>query len=214
MTDTLTRLLDGGVVAIVRLDSAAALQQVAEAVRAGGLTALEYTMTTPGALDALREASGRLGDDMLLGAGTILDPETARAAILAGARFIVTPTLNRDVIALCRRYSVPIIPGAFTPTEILTAWEAGADLVKVFPAGVLGPGYFRDVLAPLPQVRLAPTGGVNERTAPEFFKAGAAAIAVGSALIDRATVAAGDWAEITRRARVYAEIARSARTKD
>lgn len=214
MGDTLTRLLDGGVVAIVRLDSAAALQQVAEAVRAGGLTALEYTMTTPGALDALREASGRLGDEMLLGAGTILDPETARAAILAGARFIVTPTLNLDVIALCRRYSVPIIPGAFTPTEILTAWEAGADIVKVFPAGVLGPGYFRDVLAPLPQVRLAPTGGVNERTAPEFFKAGAVAIAVGSSLIDRATVAAGNWSEITRRARVYAEIARDARRKD
>jgi 2-dehydro-3-deoxyphosphogluconate aldolase/(4S)-4-hydroxy-2-oxoglutarate aldolase len=208
---TVARLVEGGIVAIVRLREPADLLRVAEAVRAGGITAIEFTMTTPGALEVLATATARLGQDVVLGAGTVLDPETARAAILAGARFVVAPTLSEATIRLCRRYDVPVIPGAFTPTEILRAHEAGAAIVKVFPATVLGPGYLRDVLAPLPQVRLLPTGGVDEETAGAFIKAGAVAVAVGSNLVDGATVARGDMETISRRAARLVEIVRAAR---
>jgi len=186
-----------GVVAIIRLDRADELLAVARAIRAGGIGAIELTMTTPGALDVLAQAARALGDDVLVGAGTVLDPETARACILAGATFIVAPTLNPRTIELCHRYGVVSMPGAFTPTEILTAWELGADVVKVFPAGGLGPGYVKDVLAPLPQVRLLPTGGVDEASAGAYMRAGAFAVGVGGKLVDRRVVAAGDWAAIT-----------------
>jgi 2-dehydro-3-deoxyphosphogluconate aldolase/(4S)-4-hydroxy-2-oxoglutarate aldolase len=200
---TLQRILDGGVVAVVRLRSSEHLLKVAEAVEAGGIGAIEFTMTTPGAIDTLAEATASMGDRVVLGAGTVLDGATARAAILAGARFIVAPTLSRETIETCRRYGVVVIPGAYTPTEILTAWEWGADLVKVFPATGLGPRYFKDVLAPLPQVRLVPTGGVDLETAGPFIAAGAAAVAVGSNLVDPKLVAAGDLAAITERARGF-----------
>ena len=200
-----------GVVAVVRADSPDALVQVAQAIGRGGIGAVEITMTTPGALDVIGECANRLGDEILLGAGTVLDPETARAAILAGAEYIVTPTLNPDVITLCRRYDKVIIPGALTPTEILTAWECGADIVKVFPATAVGPRYFKDVKAPLPQIDLIPTGGVDLDNAGDFIRAGACAIAVGGNLVDKAAVAAGEWQVLTDTARKYVETVRNAR---
>jgi 2-dehydro-3-deoxyphosphogluconate aldolase/(4S)-4-hydroxy-2-oxoglutarate aldolase len=203
-------LIAGGVVAVVRLPAAGQLRQVATALQAGGVQAIEFTMTTPGALDVLREVTAEPGD-ILFGAGTVLDPETARAAILAGAQFIISPTLNPKVIELCHRYSKVAIPGAFTPTEILTAWELGADIVKVFPATALGPQYFRDILAPLPQVRLLPTGGVSLENAGEFIRAGAVAVAVGSNLVDRKAVAEGRFQDITETARRFREVVERAR---
>lgn len=200
-----------GVVAVLRADRPDALVQVAQAIGRGGIGAVEITMTTPGALDVIGECANRLGDEILLGAGTVLDPETARAAILAGAEYIVTPTLNTDVITLCRRYDKVIIPGALTPTEILTAWECGADIVKVFPATAVGPRYFKDVKAPLPQVDLLPTGGVNLDNAGEFIRAGACAVAVGGNLVDKAAVAAGEWHVLTETAWKYVETVRNAR---
>src|SRR6184192_4630946 len=154
-------------------------------------------MTVPDALDVVRAVRRALGDRVLLGAGTVLDPETARAAMLAGAEFIVAPTLNLEVIRLCRRYDKLVMPGAFTPTEILTAWEAGADIVKVFPADVVGPAFFKALRGPLPQIRLMPTGGVDLTTAAEFLKAGACCLGVGGQLVEPKAVAAGDFARIT-----------------
>jgi len=199
--EILNRLLAHKIIAIVRLDQSEALLNVAEALQAGGLTLIEFTLSTPGALDLLKVASARFGPEVLLGAGTVLDPETARLAILAGAEFIVTPTLNLETIKLCRRYGKPIIPGALTPTEILAAWEAGADLVKVFPISAMGgPAYLRALLAPLPQLRLAPTGGVSAANVVEYLQAGASAVGVGGKLVDRNTVARGDWPAITAEA--------------
>jgi 2-dehydro-3-deoxyphosphogluconate aldolase/(4S)-4-hydroxy-2-oxoglutarate aldolase len=199
----LGRIVDGGLVAIVRLDQEAPLQAVVEALCLGGIDVIEVTMTTPGALDALKDASASLGNRVLLGAGTVLDSETARAAILAGARFIVSPTLSTDVTKLCHRYGVVSIPGAYTPTEILAAWELGADLVKVFPAGSLGPQYIRDVLAPLPQIRLVPTGGVNLTNIRAFVEAGATAVAVGGNLVSKSVIARGDYETLTQTARQF-----------
>jgi 2-dehydro-3-deoxyphosphogluconate aldolase/(4S)-4-hydroxy-2-oxoglutarate aldolase len=198
--DILTQMMESKVVAVVRLDSGEQLVKVAEALKAGGITIIEFTVSTPGAVDMIKQASSRFGADVLMGAGTVLDPETARAAILTGAEFIVTPTLNLATIELCKRYGKPIVPGALTPTEILTAWEAGADMVKVFPASVMGPGYLKAVLAPLPQVRLVPTGGVSADNAAEYLKAGAVALGVGGKLVDKAAVARGDWDAISSEA--------------
>lgn len=196
-------IIECGVVAIVRLDSAAHLMAAVSAIADGGITAVEFTMTTPGALDVLRHASSALGDRVILGAGTVLDSETARAAILAGARFIVSPTLSDRVIETCRRYGVVSIPGAYSPTEVLTAWEHGADLVKLFPATSLGPQYVRDLLAPLPQVKLMATGGVNLDNAAGFISAGACAVAVGSSLVDRDFIASQAAGVLTERARAF-----------
>ena len=209
--ENLASMKEGGVVAVLRASSPDALVHVAQAIGRGGVGAVEITMTTPGALGVIEECASRLGGELLLGAGSVLDPETARAAILAGAEYIVTPTLNPDVITLCRRYDKVVIPGALTPTEILTAWECGADIVKVFPATVVGPQYFKDVKAPLPQVDLMPTGGVNLDNAGEFIRAGACAIAVGSNLVDNAAVAAGEWHVLTDTARDYVDAVRNAR---
>jgi len=209
----LEMLLDCGVVAVVRMDDPAGLVQVARALREGGVNAIEFTMTTPEALSTIAQAARQFGDDTLLGAGTVLDPETARAAILAGAQFIVAPTLSPRVIELCRRYSKIVIPGTYTPTEMLTAWECGADLIKVFPASTLGPNYFRDVLAPLPQLKLVPTGGVSLENVGDFIRAGAVAVAVGSNLVSRRAVAEGRLDEITDIARRFVEAVRQARKR-
>ena len=211
--EELRRIEECGVVAVVRLQDAGPLLQVAEALQAGGISAIEFTMTTPGALAVIEQVTSRYPDKVVWGAGTVLDPETCRAAILAGARFIVAPTLNPRVIEVCRRYSVAAVPGAFTPTEILTAWECGADVVKVFPATALGPTYFKDVLAPLPQVKLLPTGGVSLENCGDFIKAGAVAVAVGSNLVKPADVAAGRFEAIAERAAQFAAAVRSARSK-
>jgi 2-dehydro-3-deoxyphosphogluconate aldolase / (4S)-4-hydroxy-2-oxoglutarate aldolase len=215
MADAATRIVDrllaGGVVAIVRLDDGAALAEVAEALIAGGVTALEFTLTTPGALAALAAAAARYGDDLLLGAGTVLDAETARTAILAGAEFIVAPTTDLPTITLCRRHGKVCLPGAYTPTEMLRAYEAGADLIKLFPATTVGPRYIRDVLAPLPMLRIVPTGGVGPDNAGDYIKAGAVAVAMGSSLVDNATVRAGHFEVITERARQAVAAVRAAR---
>jgi 2-dehydro-3-deoxyphosphogluconate aldolase/(4S)-4-hydroxy-2-oxoglutarate aldolase len=203
----LGRILDSRVIAVVRLDTSAQLVQVARAIRAGGVEVVEFTMTTPDALQMIEETGRTLGDDVLLGAGTVLDAETARVAILAGARFLVSPTLSKETIETCHRYGVVSIPGALTPTEILTAWESGADLIKVFPARLGGPEYISDLLAPLPQVRLVPSGGVGPSNAGEFIRAGAKAVAVGGALVSNEAVAKGDFDLLAERARqLYAAV--------
>ena len=175
----------------------------------GGSPVLEITMTVPGALGVISDVRKALGSEVVLGAGTILDPETARAAILAGAEFIVAPTLNLDVLRLCQRYGKLVCPGAFTPTEILTAWENGADVVKVFPADVGGPPYLQAIHGPLPQIRLMPTGGVNLKTAADFLRAGACCLGLGSALVDKKAIAEGDYARIRSLAAQYVEIVKS-----
>src|SRR6516165_4470220 len=164
-------VLDAGIVAVVRAPDSQQLVEVARALADGGVNVVEITMSVPNALDVLRQVRHALGDRLLLGAGTVLDAETARAVLLAGAEYIVAPIVNLDVIRLCQRYDKLVMPGAFTPTEILSAWEAGADIVKVFPAEVLGPAYFKALRGPLPQVRLMPTGGVDLTTAAAFLKA-------------------------------------------
>src|SRR5262249_43594237 len=175
----LRQVLDCGIVAVVRSPDSRQLVEAARALADGGVTVVEITMTVPGALDVVRAVRHALGDRLLLGAGTILDAETARAALLAGAEYLVAPTVNVVVIRLCQRYDKLVMPGAFTPTEILTAWEAGADIVKVFPAEVVGPAFFRALRGPLPQVRLMPTGGVDLNTAAAFLKAWAGCLGGG-----------------------------------
>src|SRR5437660_3324491 len=167
----LRRVLDSGIVAVVRSPDSSQLVEVCRALADGGVSVVEITLTVPDALDVVRAVRRALGERVLLGAGTILDPETGRAALLAGAEFLVAPTLNLELIRLCRRYDKLVMPGAFTPTEILTAWEAGADIVKVFLAEVVGPAFFKAVRAPLPQIRLMPTGGVDLQPAASFPKA-------------------------------------------
>lgn len=209
--EILRRILDEGITAVIRAKSSEHLMQVAEALRGGGVTCIEVTMTTPNALQVISEVSARFGEEVLLGVGTCLDPETARAAILAGAQFVVSPTLNLDTIKMAHRYDKVVLPGCFTPTEILTAWENGADLVKVFPADVVGPVYFKDILGPLPQVRLVPTGGVDLNTAADFIKAGAAALCVGTAMMPKDAMAAGDWDRIRDIASQFVKIVRDTR---
>ena len=209
--EQLQTLKDSGVVAVIRSDRSDELVQVVQAISEGGIRAIEITMTTPGALDVIKTSVAKFKTSVLIGAGTILDTETARVAILAGAEYLVAPTLNPAVIELCRRYNKIVIPGALTPTEILTAWECGADLVKVFPATRMGPRYFRDVKGPLPQIDLIPTGGVNLENAGDFIRAGASAIAVGSNLIDKQAVARGAWQVIRDTARKYVEAVHNAR---
>lgn len=194
---------ESGVIAIMRAQSSDQLLQAADAIRVGGVQAIEVTMTTPRALEVISEARRRYDSEVVFGAGTVLDPETGRAAILAGAQFVVAPTLNLALIDLCRRYSVPVIPGAYTPTEALTAWEAGADIVKIFPADVGGPSYLRAIRAPLPQLKLCPVGGVDLDTAADFIRSGAACLGVGSALVNQKLLDAGDFDGLTLRARQF-----------
>jgi 2-dehydro-3-deoxyphosphogluconate aldolase/(4S)-4-hydroxy-2-oxoglutarate aldolase len=207
----LEHIMQVGIVAIIRVRNSDALLEAAAAIQAGGITAIEVTMTTPGALDIVRQVTASGSRDVVFGAGTILDPETARAAILAGAQFIVSPTLNLQTIALCKRYSVPVMPGAYTPTEILTAWEAGADTVKVFPADNLGPKFIKAVKAPLPQIRLLPTGGVNLDNAGDFIRAGADVIGVGGELVSQNLLDARDFETLTQRAAAFKQAVDTAR---
>jgi 2-dehydro-3-deoxyphosphogluconate aldolase/(4S)-4-hydroxy-2-oxoglutarate aldolase len=209
----LRQVLDGGIVAVVRSPDSQQLVEVCRALADGGVTTVEITMTVPDALDVVRAVRQALGDRVLLGAGTILDPETARAALLAGAEYLVAPTINLDVIRLCQRYGKLVMPGAFTPTEILSAWEAGADIVKVFPADVLGPPFFKAVRAPLPQVRLMPTGGVDLTTAAAFLEAGACCLGIGSQLVEPKAVAERNFDRIRELAAKYVAIVREVRSK-
>src|SRR6266852_8358886 len=208
---SLRRVLDCGIVAVVRAPDGEHLLEVAQALVDGGVTVMEITMSVPDALEVISQVRQALGDRVLLGAGTVLDAESARAVMLAGAEFIVAPTLNLDVIRLCRRYDKLVMPGAFTPTEILTAWEAGADIVKVFPAEVLGPAFFKALRGPLPQIRLMPTGGVDLTSAADFLKAGACCLGIGSQLVEPKAVAAGDFARIRELARQYVAVVAASR---
>ncbi len=209
---TLKRILDGGIVAVVRSESSESLVKVVQALAEGGVTAAEITFTVPDAIEVIRQVRKEVGDSVILGAGTVLDPETARAALLAGAEYIVAPTVNLDVIRLCRRYDKVIMPGAFTPTEVVSAWEAGADVVKVFPADIGGPPFLKALRGPLPQVRLMPTGGVDLTTAEAFLKAGACCLGVGSALVDPKAIAAGQFDKIRDLAKQYSTLIRQFRT--
>lgn len=201
-----------GIVPVIRAASAEQGRAAAEAVHRGGIRTIEITMTVPGAIRVLEKLADAMGDQVLLGAGTILDPETARAAILAGAQFLVAPSLNTRVIEMARRYSKTVLPGALTPTEVLSAWEAGADFVKVFPAGsVGGPKYIKALKAPFPQVELVPTGGVNLETATDFLLAGSAALGVGGELVDAKALKAGKLEVIEENARKFLACVRQAR---
>ncbi len=210
--EVLARIREVGVVPVIRAESPDEAAAAIEAIRAGGIPVLEITLTVPGAIRLIEELSRRFGEEALVGAGTVLDAETARACILAGAHFVVSPALDLDTIACCRRYGVPVFPGALTPTEVVRAWQAGADMVKVFPCGnVGGAAYIKSLKAPLPQIELVPTGGVNLQTAADFIKAGASALGVGADLVDLKALRAGNAALVTERARQLVEIVRAAR---
>jgi 2-dehydro-3-deoxyphosphogluconate aldolase/(4S)-4-hydroxy-2-oxoglutarate aldolase len=203
-----------GIVPVVRTQSAESAVRAIEAIYAGGIRAAEITMTVPGAIRALEKAADAFGGRLVLGAGTVLDPESARAAMLAGAEFFVAPNLRISTIEMCQRYSKVIMPGALTPTEVLTAWEAGADIVKVFPCGnVGGAKYIKALKGPFPQIEMIPTGGVNLDTAGEFLKAGACAVAVGGELVDGKAIKEGRYEVIEQRARQYLEVIARARAE-
>jgi 2-dehydro-3-deoxyphosphogluconate aldolase/(4S)-4-hydroxy-2-oxoglutarate aldolase len=202
--EILAFITEVGIVPIVRTPSAEGAMQAVEAIYNGGVRAAEITMTVPGAIHALEKVADRFGGKIVLGAGTVLDPETARACMLAGAEFFVTPSLRLSTIEMAKRYSKVICPGALTPTEVLTAWEAGADVVKIFPCGnVGGPKYIKALKGPFPQIEMIPTGGVNLETTGDFLKAGACAVAVGSELVDAKTIKEGRFDIIENRARQY-----------
>ena len=211
-SDPLQRVFDSCIVAVIRAESGDLLVDVAEALLAGGVDVMEVTFTVPRATRVLERVVDKLGNRVLLGAGTVLDAETARIALLAGAEFIVAPNTNVEVIKVCKRYSKLVMPGALTPTEVVAAWEAGADIVKIFPSDLTGPKYLKALHGPLPHVRLMPTGGVNLETAAEFLKAGACALGVGSSLVDPKLVAAGDLKKIESLARQYVQIVKDFRS--
>lgn len=204
---------DVGIIPVVRAQSADEAMRAIDAIREGGISILEITMTVPGAIRVIEDVSKRYGTDALVGAGTVLDGETARACIRAGARFVVGPALNVETIGVCRSNDVAVLPGALSPTEVLQAWSAGADFVKVFPAGAVGgASYIKSLKAPLPQIELVPTGGVSLKTAADFIKAGASALGVGADLVDLKALREGQSKLITERAREFVRIVREART--
>ena len=211
--EDLERVIQSGIVAVIRSPSSEQLVQVAEALYAGGVDVLEITFTVPKALEIIAAVRDRLGKKVLLGAGTVLDPETARAALLAGAEYVVSPTVNVDVIKLCSRYDKLAMPGAFTPTEVVTAWEAGAGIVKVFPADLVGPQYLKILHGPLPQVRLMPTGGVNLKTIGDFLRAGACTVGIGGSLVDQQAIRDGDFQKITSLAEQYVALVKQTRAE-
>lgn len=205
------RLCRAGIVAVVRAPSSEALIDGARALLAGGVDCIEITMTTPNALQIIETCRGELGDDALIGVGSVLDGDTARAAISAGAQFVVSPVLNIEAVEAAHEAGLPGVPGAMTPTEILTADRAEADLIKVFPATRLGPGFFKDVLAPMPHMRLTPTGGVGLDNAAAFIRAGALTLGVGSALVSKQLLADRDWQGLTDRAKAFVQAVAEAR---
>ena len=206
-------IADCGVIAVIRAPSREALPDIAQALIAGGVVGIEVTMSTPKAIEGIEMLADQLGDRIVVGVGTILDAATAADAIHAGAQFVVSPAFDPEIVATTKRYGKISVPGAFTPTEIVRAWTAGADVVKVFPSTALGPGYFKDILAPLPQIKLTPTGGVDVKNAGDWIKAGAVFLGAGSALVSKEMMAKKDWAGITANAKAFVEAVRAARAK-
>lgn len=212
--EVMNSLKEIGVVAVIHADNSSDLIDVGRALNAGGVSHIEITMTVPGAIEVIDKAVRELKDlGVWIGAGTVLDGETARLAILAGAGYIVSPVFRPDVVAACKRYGVAVMPGAMTPLEVLDAWEGGADVVKIFPAGVGGPQFFKDLKGPFPHIEIMPTGAVNRETAPQFIKAGACAIGVGGELAGKPLIAARDYPTITQNARDFVALVKTARVK-
>jgi 2-dehydro-3-deoxyphosphogluconate aldolase/(4S)-4-hydroxy-2-oxoglutarate aldolase len=209
--EVLREIEASGVVAVIRLRDPDLVQGVVDALLAGGVRALEITMSVPRAVELIAQIAPKLPPEFLLGAGTVIDAATAHRVIDAGARFIVSPVYKPEVIAVCREHDIVSAPGCLTPTEILSAWEAGADVVKVFPATALGPGYIKDVLAPLPQVKLMPTGGVTKENAGAWIKAGAVALGVGTSMVDSAAVAERRFDVVVENARHFVNAVKQAR---
>ncbi|HEY2951215.1 MAG TPA: bifunctional 4-hydroxy-2-oxoglutarate aldolase/2-dehydro-3-deoxy-phosphogluconate aldolase [Verrucomicrobiae bacterium] len=209
--ETISLLTDPGLIAVVRTEHTRQVMPICEALLAGGIHAVELTMTVPDALTALREAAGRFGKHAAIGMGTLLSAEMARAAIQAGAQFVVSPVTKVEIIDVAHAVDRPVLLGAYTPTEAQLAWEAGADFIKIFPADNLGPGYIKALRAPLPDLRIVPTGGVNLQTAADFLQAGCAALGVGSALVSAQILREENWAELTRMAKVFVEAVRTVR---
>jgi 2-dehydro-3-deoxyphosphogluconate aldolase/(4S)-4-hydroxy-2-oxoglutarate aldolase len=208
----IARIERSGIVAVIRSSSSERLVEVAKALLAGGVDVMEVTFTIPNPLRVIEQVADAIGDHILLGAGTVLDAETARSAMLAGAEFIVSPSFHRDVIEICRRYDKAVMPGAFTPTEVIHAWQAGADIVKIFPADVGGPNLLKALRGPLPQVRMMPTGGVNLDTVEPFLRAGACALGVGGSLVDAAAIRDGNMQRIEELAGQFVAAVQRART--
>lgn len=213
-SEVMRRITEIGVIPVVRARSGEEAMRAVEAIKEGGISVLEVTMTVPGALRVIEEVARRYEKDVIIGAGTVLDAETARTVILAGAQFVISPALNIATIECCRRYSVAVMPGALTPTEIVTAWTAGADMVKVFPCNALGgASYLRALKAPLPHIDLVPTGGVSLETAADFIRAGATALGIGGELVDTKALRDNQDHVITARARQLIQIVKEARAK-
>ena len=211
-SEVLKQIKEVGVIPVVRATTADEAMRAIDAIREGGISVLEITMTVPGAVGVIEQVAARFGNDALVGAGTVLDAEAAKACIAAGAQFIVSPALNLETIAYCREQDVAVMPGALTPTEVVQAWNAGADFVKVFPAGAVGgASYLKALKAPLPQIELVPTGGVSLKTAADFIKAGAAALGVGADLVDIKAIREGQSGIITERAKQFVQIVHEAR---
>jgi 2-dehydro-3-deoxyphosphogluconate aldolase/(4S)-4-hydroxy-2-oxoglutarate aldolase len=206
-------LIESAAVAVIRLSDPAKLIKVAEAIHAGGVSAIEITMTVPDAIRVIKEANREIGGYMKVGVGTVLDPETAKKAIDAGAKYVVSPVFKREIIEIAHKNGVPAMPGAFSPTEIQTAYECGADIVKVFPADVVGMAFFKGILAPMPHLRLMPTGGVTLANAGDWLRAGACAVGVGTALLDKEAIASGNYQVLTENARILMDSISKARIK-
>jgi len=211
--DIIKRLLDPGVIAIIRADSSDDLMEAVEALEAGGVTAMEVTMTTPDAIRVIGDVTAQFGDRILMGVGSVLDPETARVAILAGAEFVVTPVTRPEVIRMCNRYGKPIASGAFTATEALLAHESGADFIKIFPADQAGPAYIKNLLAPLPMLQIVPTGGVTPENAADFLAAGCVALGAGSTLVSKEILQSKDWKRLREWAEAFVKAVRLAKSK-
>ncbi len=210
--EVLKKIREVGIVPVVRANSADEAKRAIEALKAGGIDVFEITMTVPGAVELIKNLVEKFGDTALIGAGTVLTPEQAQACVAAGAKFVISPALNLETVKFCNRKEIAVMPGALTPTEIVTAWDAGADFVKVFPAGALGgASYIKSLKAPLPRIEIIPTGGVSLETAGDFIKAGASAVGIGSDLVDLQALRKGRESEITEKARQFLEIVKTAR---
>lgn len=209
--EMLNKIIEKGVVAVIRMSDSTKLIKVAEAINEGGVSAIEITMTTPDALKVIETAAKSIGSYIQIGVGSVLDSETARMAINAGAKYVVSPIFKKEIVETAHRYDIPAMPGCFTPTEVLTAFEAGADIIKVFPADIVGMAFFKAVLAPMPHLRLMPTGGVTLTNGGDWIKAGACAVGVGAALLDKKAIEAGDFKKLTENAKILLESVASGR---